>query len=79
MGRIAAAKKGAFSGLYKGNSAVYAYQVVNVEQSKREMTKEELDRQFAQTRGQYVIGQQDAFMRILSNAAGVKKNLIKFY
>ena len=79
VGRMAAAKKGAFSGLYKGNSAVYAYQVVSVEENKREQTKEELDRQFAQSRGQYVIGQQDAFMRILSNAAGVKKNLIKFY
>lgn len=79
IGRMAAAKKGAFNGLYKGNSAVYAYQVANVEESKREQTKEELDRQFAQSRGQYVVGQQQAFMRILSNAAGVKKNLIKFY
>ena len=78
IGRIAATKKGEVSkNLFKGNSAVYAFQVTDEEDNKREVSDAELNNQFAQSRGSYVVGRQVA--RILTSAAGVKKNLIKFY
>ena len=79
IGRVAAAKTGALVGPWKGNSAVYAFQVVKAEKSPRKPSKQELDAQFARTRGSQIVCQPQMLYGILSKATTVKKNLIKFY
>ncbi len=79
FGRVAAAKQGALVGPWKGNSAVWVFQVVKTEKSQRKPSKQELDAQFARTRGAQVVGQPQMLYGILSKATTVKKNLIKFY
>ena len=79
FGRVAASKQGTLVGPWKGNSAVWVFQVVKAEKSQRKPSKQELDAQFARTRGAQVVGQPQMLYGILSKATAVKKNLIKFY
>ena len=79
VGRIAAAKPGTLQGPYKGENAVVVYQIVNQEKEEREISKEELDARYAQTRGRNNIVNPQAIYQILSKATKVKKNLIDFY
>jgi peptidyl-prolyl cis-trans isomerase D len=79
IGRVAAAKLNALQGPWKGNSAVYVFQVVKQDRSKRIPAKQELDMQFARTRGYAVVARPEVMSRILGQATKVKKNLIKFY
>ena len=79
IGRVAAAKVNAVVGPWKGNSAVWAFQVVKAEKSQRKPAKQELDAQFARTRGSQIVCQPQMLYSILSKATKVKKNLIKFY
>lgn len=79
IGRMAVAKPGQLQGPWKGNSAIYVYQATKQERSKRVPSNDELNMQFARTRGGYVVANAQVMYRILSKAAGVKKNIIKFY
>lgn len=79
IGRIATAKVGTLQGPWKGENAVFVYQVVNQEKEERQPTKEELDNRYAQTRGSQIFGNPRGIYQILSKATKVKKNLIKFY
>lgn len=77
IGRIAAAPQGKVTGLWKGLSGVYAYQVTKVEKSERKPSKEELNNRFAQTRGASIVSQ--GLTAILGKATKVERNLINFY
>jgi peptidyl-prolyl cis-trans isomerase D len=79
IGRIATAKVGALQGPWKGENAVFVYQVVNQEKEERQPTKEELDNRFAQTRGAQAFANPNNIYNILSKATKVKKRLIDFY
>ena len=79
VGRICAGKQGAVQGPWKGNKAVFVYQIVKQEKAKRQPTKEELDNRYAQSRGASVFANPSAMYNILSKATKVKKSLINFY
>ena len=79
IGRMAAAKQGQLKGPWKGESAVYVYQVVKQEKAERKPTKEELDNRYAQSRGAQIFANNRTIYNILAKATKVKKNLIKFY
>ena len=79
IGRMAAAKQGALQGPWKGEDAIYVYQVVKKEKSERKPTKEELDNRYAQSRGAQVFANPRTINNILSKATKVKKHLIDFY
>ena len=79
IGRMATAKVGALQGPWKGQNAVYAYQVLKQEKAERKSTKEELDKRYAQTRGAQVFANPRAINEILFRANKVEKHLIDFY
>ena len=79
IGRMASAKQGTLQGPWKGENAVFVYQVVSQEKAERQPAKEELDNRYAQTRGASIYANPQSIYRILSKATKVKKNLIKFY
>ena len=79
IGRMAAAQPGKLQGPWKGNNAVFVYQVVKQEKEQREMTKEELNNRYAQQRGASVFASQRAIQNILTKATKVTKRLIDFY
>ena len=84
VGRIATAKVGALQGPWKGENAVFVYQVVKQEKEERKPSKEELDNRYAQTRGAQLFANPRnprVIYNILSNAKGskVEKHLIDFY
>ena len=79
IGRMAAAPVGKLQGPWKGESAVFVYQVVKQDKAERKPTKEELDNRYAQSRGAQVFANPNSIYNILSKATKVKKNLIDFY
>ena len=79
VGRISASKPGVLQGPFKGEDAVYVYQVVKQEKAERQPTKEELQRTYAQRRGGQFFGNPRVMTKILSGATKVKKNIIKFF
>ena len=79
IGRMAVAKPGAIQGPWKGQEAVYVYQVLKQEKAERKPTKEELDKRYAQTRGAQVFANPRNMSEILYNATKVEKHLIDFY
>ena len=79
VGRIATAKPGTLQGPWKGENAVYVYQVVKQEKEERKPTKEELDNRYAQTHATQAIVNPQNIYRILSKATKVTKRLIDFY
>lgn len=79
IGRIAVAKQGALQGPWKGENAVFVYQVVNQEKEERKPSKEELDQRYAQTRGAQVFANPRNIYNILSKSTKVQKHLIDFY
>ena len=79
QGRIATTKLNTLQGPFKGDDAVYVYQVVKQEKSERKPTKEELDNRYAQRNGAQVFANPRKIYSILSKASKVKKSLIDFY
>jgi len=79
MARMAVAKPGELKGPWKGNNAVFVYQVLRQEKAERKSTKEELDNRYAQSRGAQVFADPRTITAILGKANKVKKNLIDFY
>ena len=79
IGRMAAAKPGNLQGPWKGENAVFVYQVVKQEKSDYKPTKEELDNRYAQSRGAQMFANPRNIYNILSKATKVKKSLISFY
>lgn len=79
IGRMAVAKPGKVQGPWKGKNAVFVYQVIKQDEEKREITKEELNSRYAQTRGAGLVANQRAIQNILTKATKVKKHLIDFY
>ena len=79
VGRIAVAKPGTVQGPWKGENAVIVYQVVKQEKEERELSKEELDRRYAQSRGAQQFANAQSIFQILSKATKVEKHLIDFY
>jgi len=79
IGRMAAAKQGQLQGPWKGQNAVYVYQLVKQEKSERKPTKEELDNRYNQSRGGQVYANPRLIYNILTKASKVKKHLIDFY
>ena len=79
IGRMAAAKQGQLKGPWKGENAVFVYQVVKQEKSERKPTKEELDNRYAQSRGAQIFTNPRNIYNILAKATKVKKHLIDFY
>ena len=79
IGRMAVAPQGKLQGPWKGEEAVYVYQVVKQEKDSRERTKEELDNRYSQTRGAQIFSNPNWIYNILSKATKVKKRLIDFY
>ncbi len=79
IGRMAAAKPGTLQGPWKGENAVFVYQVVKQDKAERKPTKEELDGRFAQTRGAQVFASPHMINQILKLSTKVKKNIIKFF
>ena len=79
VGRISAAKEGVVQGPFKGDDAIYVYQVVKHEKAERKASKEELDSRYAQSRGAQRYGNPRTINSILGKATKVKKNLIKFF
>ncbi len=79
IGRMAAAKQGVLQGPWKGENAVFVYQVVKQEKSNYNPSKEELKSRFAQSRGNQVMANPRNIYNILSKATKVKKRLIDFY
>ena len=79
IGRMAAAKQGALQGPWKGENAVFVYQVVKQEKSNYNPSKEELDKRYAQSRGAQMFASPRNIYGILSKATKIKKNLIEFY
>jgi peptidyl-prolyl cis-trans isomerase D len=79
IGRMAVAPQGKLQGPWKGQEAVYVYQVVKQEKDNRQRTKEELDNRYAQTRGGQIFANPRSINNILSKATKVKKRLIDFF
>ena len=79
IGRMASAKEGSFNGPWKGENAVFVYQVVKQEKAERQPTKEELDNRYAQSRGASIYSNPQTIYNILAKASKVKKSLIDFY
>ena len=79
QGRIATTKLNTLQGPFKGDDAVYVYQVVKQEKSERKPTKEELDNRYAQRNGAQVFANPRKIYSILSKASKVKKSLIDSY
>ena len=79
IGRMAAAKQGELQGPYKGENAVFVYQVVKQDKAERKATKEELDRRYAQSRGAQMLANPRTINGILTKATKVTKSLIKFF
>ena len=79
VGRISAAKEGVVQGPFKGDDAIYVYQVVKHEKAERKASKEELDSRYAQSRGAQRYGNPRTINSILGKATKVKKSLIKFF
>ena len=79
IGRMAAAKPGTVQGPWKGDNAVYVYQVLKQEKAERKSSKEELDNRYAQSRGAQIFANPRNINQILSKATKVKKSLIDFY
>lgn len=79
IGRMATAKAGVLQGPWKGQNAVYVYQVLKQEKAERKSTKEELDKRYSQTRGAQVFAAPRTISQILFNANKVQKHLIDFY
>ena len=79
VGRMAAAQQGKLQGPWKGENAVFVYQVIKQEKEQREPTKEELDKRYSQTRGAQVFANPNNINAILNKATKIKKRLIDFY
>ena len=79
IGRMSAAQQGKLQGPWKGENAVFVYQVVKQNKAERKPTKEELDNRYAQTRGAQVVSNARYIYNVLSKATKVKKRLIDFY
>ena len=79
VGRMSVAKQGSLQGPWKGENAVFVYQVVKQEKSNYNPTKEELDNRYAQRRGSQMFANPRMVYNILSKATKVKKHLIDFY
>ncbi len=79
IGRMAVSQVGKLQGPWKGENAVFVYQVVKQERAERKPTKEELDNRYAQSRGAQVLANPRNIYNILSKATKVKKRLIDFY
>ena len=79
VGRIVTAKPGTLQGPWKGENAVFVYQVVKQEKEERTPSKEELDNRYAQTRGAQVFANPRGISQILSKATKIKRNLIKLF
>jgi peptidyl-prolyl cis-trans isomerase D len=79
IGRMSVAKQGQLAGPWKGQEAIYVYQVVRQEKAERKSTKEELDSRYAQRRGAQVFANPRTIYNILSKATKVTKRLIDFY
>ena len=79
IGRMAAAKQGQLQGPWKGENAVFVYQVVKQEKSNYNPTKEELVNRYAQSRGSQAFANGRTIYKILTKATKVKKRLIDFY
>ena len=79
VGRISASKQGAVQGPFKGDDAIYVYQVVKQEKAERKSTKEELDSRYAQSRGAQRFANARTINGILSKATKVSKRLIDFF
>ena len=79
IGRMSSAKPGVLQGPWKGESAVFVYQVIKQEKAERKSTKEELDERYARNRGAQIYAQPGSINQILTNATKVKRNLIEFY
>ncbi len=78
IGRVAATPKGKFVGLWKGNNAVYAYQVTDIEKDKRTRSNKELNDKYAQTRGGLLFANPTAMTAVLSKALKVERKLVNF-
>ena len=79
VGRMSTAKPGTLQGPWKGEDAIYVYQVVRQEKAERKPSKEELDNRYAQQRGGGMIANPGAMAFILGKATKVKRSLINFY
>lgn len=81
IGRMATAKVGALQGPWKGENAVYVYQVLKQDKAERKSTKEELDKRYAQSRGARIFGNARNINAFLSNTKPnkVQRRLIDFY
>ena len=79
IGHISAAKQGTLQGPYKGENAIFVYQIVKQEKAERKATKEELDNRYAQSRGAQMFANPRTINSILGKATKVKKSLIKFF
>ena len=79
IGRMAVAQPGKLQGPWKGDNAVFVYQVVKQDKSQRKPSKEELDTRYSQTRGAQVFANSRNIQNILTKATKVKKHLIDFY
>ena len=79
VGRISAAKQGTVQGPFKGDDAIYVYQVVKQEKVERKATKEELDSRYAQSRGAQMFANPRTINGILSKSTKVSKRLIDFF
>ncbi len=77
-GRIAATKQGEVK-LWKGENAVYAFQVTKIEKAARVPSKQELDQRYARQRGGGIASNPQAIAAILSKATKVERRLIDFY
>lgn len=74
---VATAQPGTVVGPIKANTSVIVYQIVNQEQSKRELTDMETSQQFARTRGNQMVMNQA--LNILRNATDVENMMIRFF
>ncbi|MBQ9555921.1 MAG: SurA N-terminal domain-containing protein [Muribaculaceae bacterium] len=79
VGRMSTAKPGTLQGPWKGEDAIYVYQVVRQEKAERKPSKEELDNRYAQQRGAQVFANPRNIYQILTKATKVEKHLIDFY
>ena len=79
IGRMAAAKPGSVQGPWKGDNAVFVYQVLSQEKAERKASKEELDNRYSQTRGAQIFANPRNIYQILAKSTKVKKSLIDFY
>ena len=79
IGRMAAAKPGVLTGPWKGDNAVFVYQVLRQEKAERKSSKEELDKRYSQSRGAQIFANPRTISQILYRATKVEKHLIDFY